>query len=120
MPGPRLVLNETLQVTLDGSGNGQVQFSPSGSSEHWFPTIVSVKVAGTVVSEAACRIYAGATPTDGNFVDGTLSGSTGDSSDRITGYEIARTREPYIFAVWAGGDAGKVATANVIGQKEIQ
>jgi hypothetical protein len=120
MPGPRLVLNQTDQTTLDGSGNGVVQLSPDGSQEHWFPTIVSVKVSQPVTNEAQCKIYVGPSATDLSFVDGTLSGSTGDSTDRVTGQEIARTRMPYIFAMWTGGDPGHIATVTVTGEKAIQ
>lgn len=116
---PTLQLDITLPVVLDGSGNGQVQLSPDGSHEHWYPTVVSVKVAPPITNEAACKIYAGPTPTDAYFVDGTLSGSTGDSTDHISGHEIAKTREPYIYAVWTGGDPGQQATARVIGTKVI-
>jgi len=115
-----LNLDISLPVVLDGSGNGTAKLSPDGSHEHWFPTSVAVKTTTPIVSEASCKIYAGPTATDSYFVDATLSGSTGDSTDRITGHEIARTRDPYIWAVWAGGDAGATATARVIGTKVIR
>jgi len=120
-PSPvQLNLTQRGQVTLDGSGNGAVQLGPDGPQEHWFPTLASVKVAQPVTNEAQCRIYAGPSVNDLYFVDGTLSGSTGDSTDRITGIEIARTQTPYIWAVWTGGDAGHVASLTVNGQKEIR
>ena len=114
-----LPLNETGQVTLDGSGNGTLRVSPDSSHEHWLPTLVSVKCS-TAAAEASCKIYAGPAATDDSYVDGTLSGSTGDSTDRVSGYEIARTRTPYLWAVWAGGDPGAQATMVVNGTKEIR
>lgn len=119
MPGPQLPLNESGSVTLDGSGNGTLKLRPPGPSEHWFPTVASVKCS-TAVSEAACRIYVGQSASDQNFVDGTLSGSTGDSTDAVGGYEIARTRDPNIIAVWSGGDAGATATMQINGTKTVQ
>lgn len=113
-------LNEQLSVTLDGSGNGTVQLAPDGPREHWLPTLASVSVATPITNEAQCKIYVGSKPTSDNFVDGTLSGSTGDSTDRVTGYDIARTAQPYIFAVWTGGDPGARATLVVNGTKEIR
>lgn len=112
-PG-QLPLNETLSVVLDGSGDGYVRFTPRG--EKWYPTLVSVKVS-TQTAEAQCRIFAGPASTDDNYVDGTLSGSTGDSTDRVTGYVIAAGQTPYVFAVWSGGDAGAQATAVLNGTK---
>lgn len=112
-----LPLTETLQVTLDGSGNGTVQFRPRG--ETWYPDVISVKVA-TNTSEAQCRVYAGPAATDAYFIDGTQSGSTGDSTDRLSGYQISAHQTPYVFAVWSGGDAGAVATAILSGSKDTR
>jgi hypothetical protein len=116
---PQMTLYETLSVTLDGSGNGTARLRPVGSREFWLPDAVAVS-ASTNVQEAACKIYAGAAAAQQYFVDGTLSGSTGDSTGKISGHVISRTRDPYIFCVWAGGDAGAVATAVVSGSKEIR
>lgn len=118
-PARQLPLNEQLSVILDGSGNGTVALSPDGPHEHWLPTLVSVSVA-THAAEAQCRIYIGSKPTQDNFVDGTLSGSTGDSTDRVAGYDVARTQQPAIWAVWAGGDPGALATVVVNGTREIR
>jgi hypothetical protein len=117
---PQLNLTQRGQTVLDGSGNGTVQLSPDGPQEHWYLTLASVKVAQPVTNEAQCRIYAGPSTDDLYFVDGTLSGSTGDSTDRVTGIEISRTQVPYIWAVWSGGDPGQTASLAVNGQKEIR
>ena len=118
MTGP-FPLNESASVKLDGSGNGTVKISPSSAKLHWFPTVASVKVS-TNVAEAQCRIYVGPSATDPNFVDGTLNGSTGDSTDRVSGYEVNATRDPAIWAVWTGGDPGAQATMNLSGTATIQ
>lgn len=114
-----LPLNVSGEVTLDSAGDGTVRLSPDGPSEHWFPSLASVKVA-TATAEAQCRIYAGPKVADEYFIDGTLSGSTGDSTDRVSGYEIARTRTPYLWAKWTGGDAGAQATLVVNGTREVR
>lgn len=107
-------LSESQPVILDGSGNGTARLGPA-FGETWSPSTVSVKVS-TAVSEAQCRIYLGSDTSDSNFVDGTLSGSTGDSTDRVTGpFRLPN----YIFAVWTGGDAGATATLAVLGSREI-
>lgn len=113
-------LNQTGTVVLDGSGNGTVQLTPDGPSEHWQATLASVK-ASSNTKEASCKIYAGPSATDQFFVDGTLSGSTGDSTDRLAGYDIARTGPfPSIWAVWAGGDVGATATLVLAGTRSFQ
>lgn len=113
-----IALNESGQVTLDGSGNGTVKISPDGPHEQWYPASVSVK-ATTNTNEATCKIYVGSQSVDSNFVDGTFSGSSGDSSDRVAGYIIGKRQSQYIIAVWAGGDAGATATLSVVGTKEL-
>lgn len=116
---PSLTLNESGSITLDGSGNGTLKMSPDGPHEHWLPTLASVKCSSNT-SEASCKIYVGQSANDINFVDATLSGSSGDSTDRVAGYDISRTTNLYIIAVWAGGDAGATGTMVIAGTKEIR
>lgn len=111
--GTQVILNVDVQVKLNGSGAGTAKLSP-GFGEEWAPATISVKVA-TAVLEAQCRIFYGTDTTDANYVDGTLSGSTGDSTDRLNYARLPNS----IFAVWTGGDANAVATLGVLGQKTI-
>lgn len=103
-------------VVLDGSGNGRCKVGPAGARELWSPAVASVSVA-TNTAEAQCRIYIGDTPTPANFIDGTLDGSTGDSTDRVSGSQVPLGW--FIWAVWSGGDPGSVATLNVTGTRTI-
>lgn len=108
----------TNSVTLDGSGNGQVQVGPISAREIWYPSNAHVSAnSGSVTNEAQCLIYVGTSVGTNTFRDGTLSGSSGDSTDAINADEI-RVGE-YIFAVWIGGDPGATATLNVTGDKEV-
>lgn len=113
MPSP---LNESDSVTLDGSGNGTLKMVPYSGTLTWLPSIVSVK-ASSATAEASCRIYIGPAATDQWFVDGTLSGSTGDSTDRVAGRQVD-THGNTLWAVWKGGDAGATATMTVAGTEE--
>lgn len=110
-------LNENGSVQLDGSGNGTLQMKPRGGAETWLPSIVSVKCSSNT-AEAQCRIYVGPSATDPYFVDGTLSGSTGDSTDRVAGYSID-THGSTLWAVWTGGDAQAYATMQVNGTESL-
>jgi hypothetical protein len=106
-------LNENGTVTLDGSGGGTLKMVPWGGGVTWLPSAVSVK-ASSSTKEASCKIYIGPSVTDQYFVDGTLSGSTGDSTDRVNGYQVD-THGSTLWAVWAGGDAGAAATMQING-----
>lgn len=115
MSSPGQPLSENASVTLDGSGNGTLRMVPYSGSLTWLPSVVSVK-ASSAVSEASCKIYIGPSATDAYFIDGTLSGSTGDSTDSVNGRQVD-THGNTLWAVWAGGDAGAVATMQVSGQE---
>lgn len=108
----------TATVTLDGSGNGLAKIGPLSARETWYPANVHVSVnPGNVTNEAQCLVYVGQTVGPNQFRDGTLSGSSGDSSDAISADEI--TVGNYVLAQWIGGDAGQVATMNVTGEKDV-
>lgn len=107
------VLNESDSVTLDASGNGTLRMVPYAGSLTWWPETVSVK-ASTNTAEAACRIYVGPAASDQWYVDGTLSGSTGDSTGRVAGRPVD-THGNSLWAVWEGGDPGAAATMTVAG-----
>lgn len=94
--------------------------NPDGSHEYWLPVSASVKVAGPVTKEATCTLYIGPTIADLYIVDATFTGSSGNISDGVAGYTIGRLSDPYIFAVWAGGDPGHQATLRLTGTKEFR
>jgi hypothetical protein len=113
-------LNQSAVVTLSAAGGGTAQLGPRNGREMWLPAVVSVKTnqaPGTIINEAQCRIYCGPDTSDPWFVDGTLSGSTGDSSSNVAGQEVDCGE--YVFAVWSGGDAGAQGRVSVQGSKVI-
>lgn len=107
------VLTENASVTLDASGNATLKMIPYAGSLTWILATVSVK-ASSNTNEATCRIYIGPAATDEWFVDGTFSGSTGDSTGRVAGRQVD-THGHALWAVWEGGDAGADATMTVAG-----
>jgi hypothetical protein len=106
-------LSEWGSVTLDGSGNGTLKMTPWAGSVTWTLSLVSVK-ASSNASEANCKIYLGPQPTDQYYVDGSLSGSTGDSTSNVSGLTVD-THGNSLWAVWQGGDAGASATLQATG-----
>jgi hypothetical protein len=112
-------LAESSSVVLDGSGKGTLRMRPLGGSETWLLSAVSVKTnQASVTSEAQCRIYAGPSATDAYFTDGTLSGSTGDSTDRVSGLQVD-THGNYLWAVWTGGDPGARGVMVAYGTRQV-
>jgi hypothetical protein len=110
-----LPLSESITVVLDGSGGGTAKLGPTGPSETWTPSSVSV-LCSSNTNEAICKIYAGPTPTAQYFKDLSVDGSTGDATDRAN---VPVGRGHSVWAVWSGGDAGATATLNVDGVKTI-
>lgn len=112
----QVTLNETATVTLNGSGGGTAKIGPISARETWHPANVSVK-ASTATAEAQCLIYIGDRPIQANFIDGTFTGSSGDSSDRVSATKVRVGQ--YVWAVWTGGDAAATATLTVTGTKDL-
>lgn len=113
-----LSLTATARTVLDGSGNGTAQAGPVSPGETWYPGVVSVSTQETAVtSEAQAKIYCGPLAATPYYVDGTLSGSTGDSTSNVAGQVLQPGR--YIWAVWAGGDPGATAVMNIQGTRTV-
>jgi hypothetical protein len=105
-------------VILNGSGNGTAKIGPATAREVWHPANVHVSAnVGNVTNEAACIVYVGDAVGPNNFRDGTLSGSSGDTTDAVNADEIGPGQ--YIFAVWSGGDPGARGTMVITGTKDI-
>lgn len=102
-------------VTLDGSGNGTAKVGPLSAREIHYPQVASVSVSDTT-NEATCSVYAGGINYR-QFIDGCIDGSSGDSTDHISGSTIHIGE--YVWAVWSGGTPGARATLTVTGEKEI-
>lgn len=109
-----LPLTAKAYVTLDGNGDGTAYCGPQSPGEAWSGLTASVSVR-TNVTEAQCLVYAGAAPVPGCFADGTLFGSTGNSTSNLPGVKVGGN----VWAVWAGGDPGQVATLVVTGTRQV-
>jgi hypothetical protein len=109
-------LREFATVKLDGSGNGTAKVGPLSARETWQPQNVAVSATSNV-KEASCNIYVGDRVAASNFRDATLSGSTGDSTGKVSGDSVKTGH--YIWAVWSGGDANATATMVVTGSKSV-
>lgn len=115
-------------VTLEGAflGGAIAQAGPLNQRELWYPQVVSVSATSAIL-KATCKVYAGSDTTQPNFVWSTPDGSTGDSTANIAGPGLTAQNLPgrvircneYIFAVWAGGDAGAQGRLNIQGTKLI-
>lgn len=94
-------------VTLDALGNGNVRLAPRG--EKWEINRIFV-ACSTRNKEAQCRIYINhIAPL--NSIDGTYSGSSGDTSDTQHYLEDGQA----LYVAWTGGDPNAVATVTVSG-----
>lgn len=109
------VLRQPASVKLDGSGNGFVSLGPLSARETWWIDTVSVSVL-TNTSEAQARVYVGDRIDATNYVGGTLTGSTGDTTDTVPSPVKAGHK---VWIQWSGGDANSIATAVVTGRREV-
>lgn len=108
---------ETAIITLNGSGAGTAKLGPLSQREApWTVKSASVKANSNPTNEATCQLFFGNDTTQSNFRDNTFTGSSGDASDKVAG---RLQMNQYVFAVWAGGDAGVQATLTVVVEKSI-
>lgn len=110
----QLPLSVKAYAILDGDGNGTAWTGPLSPGEVWDNLTVSVSVA-TNTDEAQCLIYGGAAPTPGYFWDGTLFGSTGNSTANTGTVRVGGN----VFAVWTGGDHYAKATMVITGTRQV-
>lgn len=96
-----------VSVVLDANGNGAILFQAVGNNVRI--TNRSVKVS-SATKQAIATTYRGQI-SDNSRIDGTNSGSTGDSNPNI----IELTDGETIYIQWTGGDAGATATATFTG-----
>jgi hypothetical protein len=130
-PSPYQLADETVSVTLDGSGNGTARITPGqpasgggvGASRNsgltWDVTGCAVSVqplAGHTApvneAQASTFISMGIQANGPNEFQGqTQTGSTGDTCS------LAQTLRPgdWITTIWTGGDPGAIATMRIIG-----
>lgn len=107
-----------VQVKLDGTGAGKATLGPTGHGIVWTLGTISVKTAQTVsTGTCQCSIYVGDDASAVNFLDGTFSGDTGDSTDAAQGVQIRLGKQ--VSAVWSGGVANDVATLSLTGTMEV-
>lgn len=107
-------LQQSVTITLDGSGNGTAVLGPSVVREYWTPNAAAVSVAPPVTREAQCNLYVGTGAIPTNQLGATFMGSTGDTC----GFgEFQMVPGQSIIAKWTGGDANKQATLTVFGSR---
>lgn len=107
-----LPLDQTVQTTLDGSGNGIVAFGPSFHQEEWSVNRTAVLTSSAAITTAAIpqvQVYVA-----GRFIDGTYTGSN-NSSD--TSYQVRSGQQ--IQVTFLGGQPGDMATVTVSGDKML-
>lgn len=127
-PATYELVGESVSVTLDGSGNGTVKWTPGQATSgvgYSGPTPsrnggYTVDLTGTAVSvstntkEAQALTYISygvQSAAQSDFVGQTIEGSTGD-----TGSFTAHLRPgDWVTTKWIGGDVGSVATMKLIG-----
>jgi len=108
-------LSVSVRVTLDGSGNGQVQIGPTLAGTSWIPPlsvgVLVAPVSTSVVSQF--QLFNGA-PQATNFIGGTY---TGDNNSAVVGIPLELGM--VLTGVWSGGNPGATATMTVSGMQQI-
>lgn len=112
-----VLLRETAVIRLNGSGAGTAKIGPLTAREVWHPANVSVSANNPPTNESQCVIYVGPDTSQANFRDATQSGSTGDSTDKVSADTIPKNF--FVWAVWTNGDPNVQASLTVTGMKDV-
>lgn len=104
-------LLQAQQITLDGSGAGQMRFGPVPFFQKWTVNIMSVTTSGPNTKQALVQVYRNLIQSTA-LVDGTYSGNF-DTSAVVPPIEL-KTGET-LFVVWSGGNAAATATYRIEG-----
>lgn len=107
MDGNAVTLDGAGSVVLDATGYGTVRLAPSG--EKWEIRRVHVECS-TATLEAQSKTYRNQIAPR-YVIDGTYSGSTGDTSDTPIYLEDGQA----MIVEWTGGDVGATATVTISG-----
>lgn len=111
-------LNTFATAVLDSNGNGTAQATPPPNTR-WTVQTVGVQTNQNpndpTQNIPTCNIYIGGAPISANFVDGTFTGNQ-DSTDQTAGIPIYAGQS--IYAVWANGPVGALATLSLYGTSD--
>lgn len=106
-------LNTSQSVVLDASGNGRLELGPDSGPPYWTVTKLVVKTDRPGVAPVpSCSVYVDSEDDNG------LQAATYDGSRDESAEDIDLQRGQHLIAVWAGGQAGDVATLSVSGWKD--
>lgn len=93
--------SNSARVVLDATGSGTANLGPGGVD--WIVRTTTVSASTSVLQAQANTYHGGVSPA--NLVDGTLSGSSGDTSDTV----MLLQPGDQLYCVWSGGDPGATA-----------
>jgi hypothetical protein len=111
-------LDDSVTITLDGSGNGTAKITVPGTRYGGGPTWTVAQVAVKVLTntlEATAQLYLSrgtSVFTQADFVSQTQLGSTGDTC--ALNVEAMQPND-WLSVTWTGGDPGQIATMTVKG-----
>ena len=103
-------LDTSVPVRLDGSGNGRASIGPQ-SGVMWQVAYTTVSTVSQAAPIPQCAISTGNANGPVTLLDATFTGN-GDSTDT----PAVIYPGSYLWAVWAGGNPGDIATVRVQGQ----
>lgn len=108
-------LSESIQITLDGSGNGSVLIGPTNPYQVWIPSMASIVVElGNSTVTPSFQLYQG-NGANGQTLGGTYNGAQNSTS--ISGVTLYPGQK--LFGQWTGGPAGAIAILSITGTMEV-
>jgi hypothetical protein len=104
-------LNKGTTITLDATGSGTVTLGPTVGPPRWHVTRVAIRTSRPGLRPVPTfTLYVDSADANG-YHDSTYDGSR-DGSD----VDLRLLKGQQLIGVWAGGQAGDVATMSVYGE----
>lgn len=110
MPAARIPLNKGKTVALDATGAGTIQLGPDQGPPQWEVTKVVLRTSRPGVPPIPTATLYLNTQDEHGLQDVTYDGSFDSTDVALTVF-----RGAHLIVVWAGGQAGDVATMSVTG-----
>ncbi len=109
-------VNRTKQVTLDGSGNGSLNFDVGSANERWIITsvLVSTNQAQTTAPYPQVTVY-----ENGQQQAGLATGASWIGNQDVLVGRFIMDAGTDLLVSFTGGVAGSKATAKITGKREL-
>lgn len=111
----RPITDGTVQAVIDGTGSASVRVGPQHWGQTWYPVSADIATTSGVADVSTCQFFLGVI---------SAASQIGGQSYQGGGDTLSWSSRPLqfgeqVYAVWAGGNPGDIATLRVTGDEDV-